>query len=405
MKKVDIIFDTPLNAIIGPVQTVKRILCNKDFFATNGYEIDAFTRDNLSENTILKVKNNKSSLVVKLKVYAKKIAQKSFLYSVFRVYICILGSKRLIKFYNSQHRRPSIVVFHAIFDCYQYMRINGNNGVKTCLFTHSDGLMYKQLLDNFPKLKGTFIEKKLMDIANYVMDRLTMNPCIARIEEVNHLKLFPQIMGKTCLVINAIDDLSEEQNKVVCETRNYFKSPKYRLICVGGISGRKGQRTIIEALHKLTVEKLSDIHVSIIGDGPSKVVLEELIQKYGLLDHVSFEGAIVNTEIYKYLARANIFILMSENEGLPIALLEALRSGLALIGTNVSGIPELIKEDINGKLLNPNVDELVCLLNEMNNYDWIEMGKQSRNLFEDYYTFARMRDDYLKMLNKVIDDN
>ncbi len=403
MKKVDIIFDSPLSAIIGPVQTVKRIMNNKNYFAVNGYEINVFTRDNLSDNIVLKIKNNKSSFIQKLKVFAKKFAQKSFLYSAFRLYMSIQGAKRLIRFYNEQHRKPAIIVFHAIFDCYQYMRINGNNGVKICLFTHSDGLMYKQLLDNFPKLKGTFIEKKLMNIANYVMDHLTMNPCIAKIEEINHLKLFPQIKGKTCLVINAIDDLSEEQTEIANTIKNSAMIPKYRMICVGGISGRKGQETIIEALHKLDSKKLVDIHVSFVGDGPSKYSLEELTQKYGLSRHVSFEGAVANTEVYKYLAMSNIFILMSQNEGLPIALLEALRSGLALIGTNVSGIPELIMENVNGKLLNPSCDELVNLLSKMDDYDWIEMGRQSRKLFEENYIFARMRADYLRMLNKVME--
>ena len=77
-----------------------------------------------------------------------------------------------------------------------------------------------------------------------------------------------------------------------------------------------------------------------------------------------------------------------------------MRSGLALISTNVSGIPELINENENGKLLNPNKEELVDLFNHFNEYDWISMGVASRKLFEDYYVFTRMRSDYLHMLNK-----
>lgn len=49
--------------------------------------------------------------------------------------------------------------------------------------------------------------------------------------------------------------------------------------------------------------------------------------------------------MYKHLAQADIFVLLSENEGLPISIIEAMRAGLAIISTNVSGIPELVSND------------------------------------------------------------
>jgi glycosyltransferase involved in cell wall biosynthesis len=68
----------------------------------------------------------------------------------------------------------------------------------------------------------------------------------------------------------------------------------------------------------------------------------------------------------------------------------------------VSGIPEVVIEGKNGILLNPSVDDLVTVLNNIDNYDWINMGHESRKLFEEYYTFPRMRNDYLNMLDFAI---
>lgn len=79
-----------------------------------------------------------------------------------------------------------------------------------------------------------------------------------------------------------------------------------------------------------------------------------------------------------------------------------MRSGLALISTNVSGIPELIDEGVNGFLLEPSVDQLTDLLKKIGEYDWDAMGVKSRKKFEEYYTFTRMRSDYVKMLDKAL---
>ena len=127
-----------------------------------------------------------------------------------------------------------------------------------------------------------------------------------------------------------------------------------------------------------------------------------MVKKYGLQGTVTFEGVIPNLEVYKYQARCNIAILISKVEGLPLALLEGMRSGLALISTRVSGMPEIIEEGVNGLLINPNVNELVDVFNNMDKYDWTTMGVESRKKFDEFYNFSRMRADYANMLDWVL---
>ena len=91
---------------------------------------------------------------------------------------------------------------------------------------------------------------------------------------------------------------------------------------------------------------------------------------------------------------------MSRNEGLPISVLEAMRAGLPVISTRVDGIPEQVDER-NGVLIDPNVDQLVDVLNKLPEFDWESLGKGSRIRFENEYTFERMLRDYADMFDKL----
>ena len=134
--------------------------------------------------------------------------------------------------------------------------------------------------------------------------------------------------GKVQAVVNGIDDIMPEQKIYVEGKRKDSYQRKYRLISCGSINGRKGQWMVIEALGRLPEEKRNNIDYTILGDGPERVTLENKAKEYGL-NNVKFVGSVPNVEVYKYLAEANIAVLMSRNEGLPLSLIEALRCGLA----------------------------------------------------------------------------
>lgn len=406
MKKVDVIMTVSLDSIIGPVQTIKRIRKNRDFFLENGYNIEIFTSDNLAPTSSAHIRNNKSIFIKKLKVFSHFLSKKSWLYSWYRVRHLFTSCHPLLKYYSTLKRKPDMIVFHSLMDFYVYSKYYRIEGVKTACFTHSDGLLFKMLLMYYPRLIGGCIDKKLKSIADYLMSNVDVKPCIAKIEEKNLLERWPQLNGKTCLVVNAIDDLSDEQKCMAEDIRNCKLDFKYSMVTTGSVQRRKGQYTIVTAMNELPDTILNNIHLTIVGDGPDCAAIEDYISNnQRLKNHIDLIGAVKNTDVYKKLASNKIMILMSENEGLPISLIEGLRSGLALISTNVSGIPELIQDNVNGKLLNPSKENLVELFKRLDLYDWDKMGKASRTLFESYYVFTRMRLDYLKMLKKGLDNH
>ena len=405
MKNVDVIMSASLDSSIGPVQTIKRIKNSASWFAERGYSISVFTNDAFASTKEDEFKKkHKGGILLSIAVrVAKYLSLHTKWYPRNRIKIIENLSKRVLDYYDSLHRHPDITVFHSIDDCYEYLLHHRIHGVKTICFHHTDGSEEgnKMLLVYFPKLKGTADEKKIDEKILYTVTNIDALACITKIEIQNMLGLYPMLAGKIYSVVNGISDLSEEQLEETRIIRSKTFEKKYRFVSVGSMNGRKGHIEIVEAVHRMKPEIRREVSVSFVGGGRDEAKLQQLVNDYGLQDIFNFVGIVPNEEVYKYQAQGNICILISKIEGLPQGLIEGLRSGLALISTNVSGIPELIDEGVNGRLISYDLDELVDVFNHLDKYDWDEMGKQSRKKFEDYYNFPRMRNDYLKMLNEV----
>ena len=404
MTKVDVIFSANLNSIVGPVQTLKRIISNHSYFEENGYDLTVFTLDNLEgTKTIQSVKvqdvakTSSSKFVKKIKEIARFLAQHSFLYDALRINLLLKSPAKLINSYRAKGRDPHIIVFHSFYDCSYYLKKEKNIKAKIVLFIHGDSFKKGML---FPKAKGTSVERKLAKLTDYVMRRVEKVVGISQSGARNFEAEFPQLKGRVGLVVNGISDLTEEQLQYVQSKKVETQSKKFRLISCGSINGRKGQWMVIEAIKKLPAELSKNIEYTIVGDGPQRITLEEDVRNAGL-ENIRFVGSVPNVNVYKNLAEANIAILMSNNEGLPLSLIEALRCGLAGISTRVAGIPEVIVDGYNGVLIEPDVDQLYNILMRLDDYDWDDMGRKSRSLFEKQYTFDRMKEDYLGLLKSL----
>jgi len=125
-----------------------------------------------------------------------------------------------------------------------------------------------------------------------------------------------------------------------------FTTGKIRMVHVGSMQHRlKGQDIVIKALNIL-IHRQIDASVEFIGDGNSRVCLENLAKELGLSNRCKFHGFISSlAEIRRILDKADIFVLPSRREGLPRALLEAMARGLPAVATSIAGIPELLESD------------------------------------------------------------
>ena len=143
---------------------------------------------------------------------------------------------------------------------------------------------------------------------------------------------------------------------------------KIKMLFLGEIGKRKGVFDILTAIARNS-NYYKDKIIFKIGGNKNEEQLQSFIQSNNLQSFVKFEGWIAGEKKEKLLNWADIFILPSYNEGLPIAILEAMSYHTAIISSPVGGIPEIITHNKNGILVTPGntkeIDEAIkyCINN------------------------------------------
>jgi glycosyltransferase involved in cell wall biosynthesis len=136
----------------------------------------------------------------------------------------------------------------------------------------------------------------------------------------------------------------------------------FEILCVGRLVETKGQQILIEAVAGL-VRSGRPVHLTLVGGGPDRAGLEELVSDLGLKDNIRFTGAINQDHIQTFYAAADIFALASFAEGIPVVLMEAMAMEIPCVATGINGIPELIRDGVDGLLVFPSdVDGLAAAI-------------------------------------------
>lgn len=129
-----------------------------------------------------------------------------------------------------------------------------------------------------------------------------------------------------------------------------------QVICVGSLEEYKGHKYLLEGLGAPELERL---RVRFVGEGPLRDDLERLARELGVSDRVEWMGELDEVGVADLLAQSDLFVLPSvvgaggQMEGLPMAIVEALASGVAVVSTRLSAIPEVIEDGTTGFLAAP----------------------------------------------------
>ncbi|MGA3070460.1 MAG: glycosyltransferase [Terracidiphilus sp.] len=120
------------------------------------------------------------------------------------------------------------------------------------------------------------------------------------------------------------------------------------ILCVGRLVPSKGQLILLRAC-AILLSKGYLHRVRLVGAGPDREHLQACAQQMGI--EAIFEGAKSHAEIRQLLGRADIFALASFAEGVPVALMEAMAMEVPCVSTGIAGIPELIRDGLDGLLV------------------------------------------------------
>ncbi len=168
-------------------------------------------------------------------------------------------------------------------------------------------------------------------------------------------------------------------------------APKNEFIIgyVARLSFEKGQRVLLPAL-KLALQKNENIKLWLIGDGPDKENLKNMVVELGIGEKVKFWG--MREDIPELLAQMDLFVLSSYNEGLGTVILEAMASGIPVIASKVGGVLEIIEHRENGVMFPVgDIEVLAEEIARMINLDEAERSKiirKARENIETHYSKA-----------------
>ncbi|MDJ0730127.1 MAG: glycosyltransferase [Crocosphaera sp.] len=125
-----------------------------------------------------------------------------------------------------------------------------------------------------------------------------------------------------------------------------------QLLYVGRLAFVKGLPILLESLAQLQ-PNYPDLCLTVIGDGPEKEYLQQMVRELNLENQVKFVGYQSQESVRNYLQQTEIFVLSSFAEGLPVVLMEAMAAGVPVITTQIAGVSELVDNGINGYLVPP----------------------------------------------------
>ncbi|MCA9001102.1 MAG: glycosyltransferase [Planctomycetes bacterium] len=172
-------------------------------------------------------------------------------------------------------------------------------------------------------------------------------------------------------------------------------------LCAGALVPRKGFDVLIEALSRVD----GKLHLWVAGDGSEAQALEELARDLQVADRVHFLGQ--RADLADWLAAADLFAMPSRAEGLGIAALEAMASGLPVLASDVGGLRDLVDSGVTGELLPVgDVGAWCAALGQWmkDRAGTVRMGEAGRQRVQERFLPDRMVEAYLKLYGEVLEE-
>jgi len=252
--------------------------------------------------------------------------------------------------------------------------------------------------------KRSFLRKVLMKIIRKA-DRIIVNSQFTQLK-VLETGVNPDIVR----IIHPGIDLKDF--KIEFDVQDFKRSlsleGKKIILTVARLVERKGHDLVLEAMPRI-IKEIPDAHYLILGEGPFKKHLEKMTLENKLQDCVSFLGFLPDSEISKYYAVCDVFVMVSREirergdvEGFGIVFLEANALKKPIIAGRSGGIADAVEEGVTGLLVNPeDVDEIagsiIKLLKDENLCD--RLGQQGYTRVREKYDWRNREEDLQVLLD------
>ena len=221
--------------------------------------------------------------------------------------------------------------------------------------------------------------------------------CVSEFDRQLAKRCFLHNYSRIVTVHNGIVD-----KKFISSTVREYTLP-LNLVSVARFSHQKNNMELIRAVEQINKLYFGSLQLNMVGDGPLLFEAKAYVTSHKLENDVHFLGS--RTDVDDILNQNDIFCLISNYEGLPISIIEAMRAKMPIIASDVGGVNELVQDGVNGFLISRgNISELVDKLKYiLEHKDIIKfMGEASRKIYEEEYTADRMNQKILSVYNEVV---
>lgn len=354
MKKI--LFYTTFLTQGGGIEVVTVRYINK--FIENGYKVDLYIDYDMGEENIrekeidkrVKITYLKSEKISKLIYKLRTLGKEKKIYNIF-LYIVILVSDFII--WKKEVKKIEKENYDATISFFQFLPsyITKVKGSKHMIFLHGSVKQYFEGIRKY--FKNSFFNK---------INRFDYICTVSEEMRVQLKEIFPNLTNSQVTIYNPIDFETIENKAFKREnlTLDEEKLLNSSYICsVGRLDeGQKDFNTLINAYANLKNESKIDAKLVLVGDGPDREKLENLVKELKLENNIIFLGKKSNP--YIWMKNSKVFILSSKYEGLPTVLIEALILDVPSISSNcLTGPVEILENGKYGELFNiGNVKEL-----------------------------------------------
>ena len=236
------------------------------------------------------------------------------------------------------------------------------------------------------KVPENFIIRKLRDFLYMFADGVVL-------QTKRNQGYFAKILKNSTVIYNPVTSLEG--------CWKYNEAYSRTIVSVGRLEEQKNQKLLINAFYRFFQDR-PDYKLVIYGEGSYRSELEEHIRKCGLEGIVQLPGVVsdvINKEI-----ESDVFVLSSDYEGMPNALIEAMCMGMPVISTEVSGAEDLIVDKYNGLLVPVNDEECLYIAIKTLTSDQDMMERLSKNAVELKKELAEIKiyHQWIEFIDKTI---
>jgi glycosyltransferase involved in cell wall biosynthesis len=196
--------------------------------------------------------------------------------------------------------------------------------------------------------------------------------------------------SQLCTILNGVPDT---------KLRAYPETSPVKIIMVARFEEPKQQEKLVACFSKISSDAAQLI---LVGDGPNLGKVKEIVKDLGLEDRVIFTGD--RNDVDRLLSDAHIFVLLSDYEGLPLSVIEAMRAGLPVIASDVGGIPEEVMDGVSGFLVGNDRSSITEKLNLTIESPLLrsQMGEAGRKIYENKLHVDLMVEKTISVYEEVL---